>query len=128
MANKLPSAGLSAGCPRVSTGPGRTLKAVVAAGLTAGMVAIAAPAVSHVPERCMPRLVAMIGAETAANQYRDTAKTVVRIKTAEKLTAASKAEILDQMTGVAEWTVKLMELDNKAYLEVAAFSRCMDGE
>ena len=97
----------------------------MAAVLTAGMVAIAAPAVSHVPERCMPRLVAMVGAETAKNQHKDTVGTIVRLKTAEELRAASKAEILDELSSVADWAAKLMDLDDKAYMEADAYSRCM---
>ncbi len=91
------------------------------------MVAIASPAVSHVPEHCMSELVAMIEAVAAKEQHKDTVGTIVEINKAEELLAASKAEILDQMSGIAEWTAKLMEIDNRAYMEASAFSRCVAG-
>ena len=125
LANKFPAAGLSAGNPRASKGPGRTLKAVVAAGLTAGMVAIAAPAVSHVPERCMPGLVAMVLTEMAKDRHKRTVGAAIRLNTMEEFETASKAEILEQLASVAGWAAKLKDLDNKAYVEVDAFYRCM---
>lgn len=125
MANKLPSAGLLAGYPRVSTGPGRTLKAVVAAGLTAGMVAIAAPAVSHVPEHCTPRLFAMAGAESVGRQHGKALETIAKPKSAEEYAATSMADKLEQPASVLEWTIGLMKLYNMLYPEADAFSRCV---
>ena len=127
MTDKSLPASPSAGRPVVSANPRRSLKASIAAGLTAGMVAIASPAVSHIPEHCVPELVAMIEAVAAKEQYKDTVGTIVELRAAEELLAASKAEILDQMSGVAEWTAKLVEIDDRAHMEAAAFSRCIAG-
>ena len=91
------------------------------------MVVIATPAVSHVPEHCMARLAAMVEAVAAKEQHKETVGTIVRVKTAKELRAAPKAEILEDLSSVAEWTAKLMEIDNRAYAESAAFSRCIAG-
>ena len=89
------------------------------------MVAISAPAVSHVPERCIPGLAAMVLAEITKNQHKRTAGTIGRLKTVEEIETASKAEILEELASVAEWASRLKDLDNKAHVEVDAFYRCM---
>ncbi len=106
---------------------GSIVKKFACAALTAAMATLATPAVSHVPKDCMPRLAAMAGAVLARNEHQETAGTVIRFKTAEDYQAASKAGILDNLTYLAEWTARLMELDDRARAAADAFSRCVAG-
>ena len=62
----------------------------------------------------------MVEAVAAKEQHKETVGTIVRVKTAKELRAAPKAEILEDLSSVAEWTAKLMEIDNRAYAESAA--------